>query len=137
MTEKELRKLGRQELIEIMLAQEKAIRNLEGKLKSRDEKLTERRISIEESGSIAEASLRLSSVFTAAQDAADLYLENIREKETAARERLRTAEDKLARAERLIDSLSAAVGDFADQLSARGLDPEKLRAELSEEAKSV
>lgn len=39
---------------------------------------TSRRIELNEAGSIAEAALKLSGIFEAAQDAADRYLENVR-----------------------------------------------------------
>ena len=78
MTEKELKKLSRQELLEVLLAQSKKIDRLNGKLKETQDKLTEREIAISEAGSIAEASLILNNVFADAQKAADQYLENIR-----------------------------------------------------------
>ena len=78
LTEKELKKLSRQELLEVLLAQSKKIDRLNGKLKETQDKLTEREIAISEAGSIAEASLILNNVFADAQKAADQYLENIR-----------------------------------------------------------
>ena len=78
MTEKELMKLKRSELLEIMLAQSKEIDSLREQLAEANARLEDRNIAIEESGSIAEASLRLTKVFEEAQKAADLYLENIK-----------------------------------------------------------
>ncbi len=78
MTEKELKKLNRQELLEILLAQSKMIDRLQAKLKDANEKLAERELKISEAGSIAEASLVLNHIFEDAQKAADQYLENIR-----------------------------------------------------------
>ena len=40
--------------------------------------LDDRKIAIDESGSIAEASLRLTKIFEEAQKAADLYLDNVK-----------------------------------------------------------
>ena len=68
MTGKELRKLGRPQLLELLVAQAKA-----------EEQLAKRRIAIDEAGSIAEASLALSGIFEAAEEAVALYMENIRE----------------------------------------------------------
>lgn len=48
-----------------------------------------RRIELDEAGSIAEAALKLSGVFEAAQDAADRYMENIRLLQTAAEQNYR------------------------------------------------
>ena len=78
MTEKELLKLKKSELLEIMLAQSKEIDSLREQLAEAEEKLASRRIAIKESGSIAEASLKLTQIFEEAQKAADLYLENVK-----------------------------------------------------------
>lgn len=76
MTEKELLKLKRSELLEIMLAQSREIDSLREELAETKRKLEDKRIKIKEAGSIAEASLQLTRVFEEAQKAADLYVEN-------------------------------------------------------------
>ena len=78
MTEKELRKLQRVDLLEILLDQRKKIDELEKELAETKAQLEDKKIMIEKSGSIAEASLALTKVFEEAQKAADLYLENIK-----------------------------------------------------------
>ena len=78
MTEKELLKLKKSELLEIMLAQSKEIDSLREQLAKAEAKLKDKKIAIDESGSIAEASLRLTKIFEEAQKAADLYVENIK-----------------------------------------------------------
>lgn len=78
MTDKELRRLKRAELLEIMLEQSQEIEFLQRKLKRTEDRLKERDIAIEEAGSIAEAALKLNHIFEDAQKAADQYLENIR-----------------------------------------------------------
>ena len=78
MTEKELLKLKKSELLEIMLAQSKEIDSLREQLAVAKKKLKNRRIKIKESGSIAEASLKLTQIFEEAQKAADLYVENVK-----------------------------------------------------------
>lgn len=80
MTEKELLKLKRSELLEIMLAQSKEIDSLREQLAEANKKLESKRIAIKESGSIAEASMKLTSIFEEAQKAADLYVENVKRK---------------------------------------------------------
>lgn len=77
MTEKELHKLKRSELLEIMLEQSKEITRLKKQLMLTEKKLQNRELAIQDVGSIAEASLSLSRVFEEAQEAADLYLENV------------------------------------------------------------
>ena len=78
MTEKELLKLKRSELLEIMLAQSREIDSLREELAEANRKLEDKRIKLKESGSIAEASLKLTRIFEEAQKAADMYVENVR-----------------------------------------------------------
>jgi len=78
MNEKDFRKLKRVELYEIMLAQAEEIDDLRAQLAAAKKELENKRIDIQQSGSIAEASLKLTKVFEEAQKAADLYLSNIK-----------------------------------------------------------
>ena len=79
MTERELRKLSRTDLMELLLAQQKENERLRGELEEAQARLADRTIQINEAGSLAEASMRLSGVFEAAQDACQYYMENIRQ----------------------------------------------------------
>lgn len=78
MTDKELKKLNRVELLEMLVAQSKEIDRLQSQLDEANEKLNNRVIAISEAGSIANASLQLNGVFAAAEEAAAQYLENIK-----------------------------------------------------------
>lgn len=78
MTEKELRRLSRVELLEMLLEQSRELERVKKQLDQANARLEDRRILLEESGSIAEAALKLNGVFEAAQRAADQYLENVR-----------------------------------------------------------
>ncbi len=78
MTEKELLKLKRSELLEIMLAQSREIDSLREELEATKKKLEDKRIKIKEAGSIADASLQLTKIFEEAQKAADMYVMNVR-----------------------------------------------------------
>ena len=80
MTEKELLKLKKSELLEIMLAQSKEIDSLRAQLEEANAKIRSKKIAIKESGSIAEAALNLTKIFEEAQKAADLYVENVKRK---------------------------------------------------------
>lgn len=77
MTDKELRRLGRMELVDIVYQLEKTQKELEEENKSLKDQLESVRITIEESGSIAEAAISINGVFEAAQKAADQYLEEL------------------------------------------------------------
>lgn len=78
MTDKELRKLTRAELLEILLSQGKEIERLQRELQTAQAKLKDKELLMSKSGSIAEASLKLNGVFEAAQRAAEQYLANIK-----------------------------------------------------------
>ena len=78
MNEKDFRKFKRVELYEIMLAQAEEIDDLRAQMAAAKKELENKRIDIQQSGSIAEASLKLTKVFEEAQKAADLYLSNIK-----------------------------------------------------------
>ncbi len=74
---KELKKLNRKELLEILLEQAKVIEKLENDLDETKEELRTRKITIAESGSIAEATLKLSKIFEHAQKVADDYVNTV------------------------------------------------------------
>ncbi|MDD6411153.1 MAG: DNA repair protein [Oliverpabstia intestinalis] len=75
-----LKKLSRQDLLEMLLESERYVKQLEEELEEARKQLDDRRIMIENSGSIAEAALKLNGIFEAAQAAADQYLENLENK---------------------------------------------------------
>ncbi len=77
MTDQELKKLRKSDLLELLLAQSKEMERLKRELREANKKLADRAIQIEQAGSIAEAALQLSGIFEAAQKAADDYLYNI------------------------------------------------------------
>ena len=81
MTEKELRRMSRSELLEMLIAQMEENKSLKAQLKEANAALESRQIEIEKSGSLADAALRLSGVFEAADRAAQMYLENLRTQE--------------------------------------------------------
>ena len=112
MTENKLRKLNRAELLEILIKQRERIDELENEVVALRSKLDNRRIALENAGSIAEASLALSSVFEEAQKAADQYLENIR---MMAEEAEKTARSK--EAEEADDVESPAEAEIGAELT--------------------
>lgn len=84
MAEKELRRMSRTELIEIIYALKNDADRLEKENENLKEQLEKREIQIGEAGSIAEAAIKLNQVFESAQAAADDYLASIKkEKEQA------------------------------------------------------
>lgn len=86
MTEKELRRLSRGELLEMLIGQMEENQLLKQQLKDARIQLDNRQIAIETSGSIAEAALKLNGVFQAAEEAAQQYIENIKRKAEEAKD---------------------------------------------------
>lgn len=78
MTEKELRRLNRADLLEMLLSLSKENELLHRKVDQLQKKLEDRTIAIENSGSLAEAALKINAVFEAAQAACEQYTQNIR-----------------------------------------------------------
>ena len=86
MTEKDLKKLNRYQLLELLIVQTDRADKLQAKLDIAEKQLENQELQISSLGSIAEASLQLKGVFQAAQDAADMYIE-------AAKKRAEEIED--------------------------------------------
>jgi len=78
---KNLRKMSRKDLIEILLMMSKENDALKEELKEKSEIIEERKIIATKTGTIAAASLKINKVFETAQKAADEYLENVKKLE--------------------------------------------------------
>ena len=77
MDAKELSRLSKTDLLELMLEMSRENDRLKRKIAVYEKVVNDNKIEIEESGSIAEAALKINGVFEAAQAAADQYLDNI------------------------------------------------------------
>ena len=85
MDTKELHNLSRKELLELLVEQgrileetRKELKKARQEIESLEAEKAEHHMMLKEAGSIAEASLRLSGIFEAAQKAADLYLDEVK-----------------------------------------------------------
>ena len=77
MISKELRRLSRRELVDIIYQMKKNEQQLQEEIDSLQAALEDKRLRISNAGSIAEAAVSISNVFTAAQETADRYLHEI------------------------------------------------------------
>lgn len=115
MAEKELRRMSRPELIEIIYALKSNEESLQKKNAHLEEQLNDRTIQISEAGSIAEAALQLNDIFSTAQIAADDYLTSIKaanvsmeeEQKAAAKEAERVVAEAQAQAEQIVAEANA------------------------------
>lgn len=102
MTPKELRRLSRSDLLEMLLDLSKENEKLRMGNERLSAQLTDRNIAIEESGSLAEAALRLNGIFQAAEAACAQYKENILSRHSGLEERCqRMEEETLARCKKM------------------------------------
>ncbi len=77
MVDKNLKKLNRTELLELLLVQTKETERLREKLQRAEEALADRNLQVKEAGNLAQAALAVNGVMEAAQAAAQQYLDNI------------------------------------------------------------
>lgn len=94
MTEKELKKLSRAELLEMLIAQGKKLKRTEDELEKAKEELKKREIAISSSGSVAEAALKLNDIFENADKAAQQYLYSLRNQESQTEKIVADAQEK-------------------------------------------
>ena len=99
MNNKELKKLSRKDLLEIILAQTNRIEDLETENKKLTTELNSKKIDIESSGSLAEAVVKLSGIFDLAQKTADEYVSlvkvNTKKQETKMKKELEKEKNKI------------------------------------------
>ena len=118
MTDKELRRLSRSELLEMLIAQTEENDRLKIRLEQAEAQLRDRRISIDKAGSLAEAALSLNGVFQAAEAAAQQYLENIQrisgQQDTICRSMKEKTEKETARMRQEAQAYSQKVHAEAD-----------------------
>ena len=75
---KDLTKLSKKDLLEIMLRQGEEIDALRARVAELEAQLEKREFELSKVGSIAQASLQVTNIFEEAEKAARIYLENIR-----------------------------------------------------------
>lgn len=100
MTDKEFKRLNRAQLIDIIYQLQIKQKELEDENLQLKEELADKRIRLRQAGNIAEAALSIHDVLQTAQDAAALYLEEIRtmqaEVEEECRQTLKKARQEAA-----------------------------------------
>ena len=89
MTDKEFKRLNRAQLIDIIYQLQIKQKELEDENLQLKEELADKRIRLRQAGNIAEAALSIHDVLQTAQDAAALYLEEIRTMQAEVEEECR------------------------------------------------
>ena len=100
---KELKRLSRRELVEIIYQMKKNEQEKQAQIATLEDALQEKRIRISVAGSIAEAAVDITNVFSVAQTTADLYLREIAcMKEDAEQECARMLEEARKKVEKIL-----------------------------------
>lgn len=116
MISKELKKLNRRELVDIIYQLKKNEEQMQEQIATLEAELQDRRIHLSVAGSIAEAAMDITGIFSAAQSTADLYLGEIASmKEDAAKE----CEKMIEEAKKKVTTIMADGQRKYDALAAR------------------
>ena len=91
MTDKEFKRLGRAQLMDIIYQLQLEVDKLKEENEQLEKALADKRFRIENAGSLAEAALEISGCFSRAQKAAELYLNEIK----AVREEIETERTRI------------------------------------------
>ena len=129
MTDKEFKRLGRAQLIDIIYQLQLQIEKLNAEKQALERELKDKRLRLSKAGNIAEAALEINDCFRSAQNAAEQYLNEInaiREETQAQRQRILAqaqaeAEAIVAEAKKAQDSATdGALKDFNQSHSDNG-----------------
>ena len=105
MTDKEFKRLGRAQLMDIIYQLQLEVDKLKEQNEQLEKDLADKRFRIENAGSLAEAALEISECFSSAQKAAELYLNEIKAiREETETERTRILNEAREEAAAILES---------------------------------
>lgn len=108
MTDKELRKLSRKDLLYMLISQGRELQELKEKYREAEEALKDRTIQLEKAGTIAEASFKINGVFEATEAACRQYTENIERLSRQQEELCAKRKESLQQAKRILEEAKRA-----------------------------
>lgn len=125
MTDKDLRRLSRAELLDILYEQQKRYEDSLAENQALRQQLEDRTLRIASAGSIAEAAMQVNGVFEAAQAAADQYLasvkaattEMVQKTDEAQRQREALLQDAQRQADQIVQDAQAQAGQLLAEAS--------------------
>ena len=119
MTDKEFKRLGRAQLIEIIYQLQLQIDKLNEEKQALENELEDKRLRLQSAGNIAEAALEINDCFRSAQNAAEQYLNEIKAiREETDTERQRILKEAKAEAEAIIAGAKNTQGDYDSAIEA-------------------
>ena len=111
MTDKDLKRLNRTELLELLLDQSRENERLQNKVTELEQQLERHEITCQNAGSMAEAALALNGVFQAADQAAQKYIQEMADRSAKQEQELQAKADE---AQEQVKKLLAEATDSAD-----------------------
>lgn len=136
MISKELKKLNRRELVDVIYQLKKNEEQMQVQIAALETELQDRRIHLSVAGSIAEAATDITGIFSAAQATADLYLREITSmKEDTERECEKMMQEAKKKVETIIADGKARYDALAEQYRADYEKWQQLRSEIEEAEK--
>lgn len=122
MTEKELKRLSRVDLLEMLIAQSKKLERVEKELADAKAELDRREIAVTTSGTLAEAALKLAGIFETADKAAAQYIDTLRERAEQSNKIISDAHAKADDIEKAAEEKRKAMLSDADKEVKRRLE---------------
>ena len=113
MLNKELKKLSRKELVDIIYQLKKNEQEKQEEIEKLQKELENKRIRISDAGSVADAALSITDLFSNAQATADLYLDEIAMKKKEAE---KECAEKISKAEKEAQTILENAKKQLDQL---------------------
>lgn len=128
MAEKELRKMRRNELIDIIYALQEQIEQVAAERDTYKKQLGDRQIHIEKVGSIADAAVALNHLFEVAQSTADQYLDSVYAANAEAE----------AQRQQILDEAHRQAGEILEAAAAeaRQIEADRKDADLEDDAEA-
>ncbi len=115
MDSKKLKKLGRTDLLELLIEQGRENEQLQARVAELEGRLADRSLRVEKAGTMAEAALLANGFFEAAQEAGKQYLENL---ERMDREREAILAEARARADATVAETEQACREMTERARA-------------------
>ena len=113
MTDKEFKRLTRSQLIDIIYQLQLQLDALSEEKSNLEKALEDKRLRIENAGNIAEAALEINECFRSAQNAAEQYLNEIKEMRAEAEaQQKKIIEDARAEAASIVEAARKALGEY-------------------------
>lgn len=134
MVGKEIKKLSRRELVDIIYLLKKNEQTLQEKVESLEAALEDKRLRIANAGSIAEAAVEVTNVISAAQQTAELYLQEIAFlREEAERECEKMRQEAHRQAEEIVADAKAQYNNYCLLYKSEYRKWQNLRKQVTEE----